>query len=242
MMSESFWCEGYSTEIRFSAKYFGIGKTAAQFQVSNKPGTKSKMGVGDMKTVGIFCRIACLCVCVFIFLGSLSQVQSQDLFRDVDQLKRDLSSLRNEVNELRSLVYDLRKMVLTIATSQKEEQPEKISGGDQQAVKQEPVVDEKEITRLACQAVGKFFEEADASLRAGDDKEASVRMREAMRHLNSSLHKYAGTHRVSKLTTIYDGLSYDVYVALELRGSIQGNQAFIDALNEHKKKYRVTCE
>jgi len=195
-----------------------------------------------MKTLGTFYRIALVSLCLVIFLGSMSQVQSQDLFRDVDQLKRDLSSLRNEVSELRSLVYDLRNAVMKITTSQNEGQPERIPAGEEKAAKPEPVVDEKEITRLACQAVGKFFEEADASLRAGDDKEASVRMREAMRHLNSSLRKYARTHRVSKLTTIYDGLSYDVYVALELRDSIQGNQAFIDALNEHKKKYRDTCE
>ena len=195
-----------------------------------------------MKAVGKFCRVAWLCLCLVIFLGSMSQVQSQDLFRDVDQLKRDLSSLRNEVSELRSLVYDLRNAVMKITSSQNEGQPERIPAGEEKAAKPEVVVDEKEITRLACQAVGKFFEEADASLRAGDDKEASVRMREAMRHLNSSLHKYSRTHRVSKLTTIYDGLSYDVYVALELRGSVQGNRAFIDALNEHKKKYRDTCE
>jgi len=194
-----------------------------------------------MKAVGTFCRIAWLCSCLVIFLGSMSQVQSQDLFRDVDQLKRDFSSLRNEVSELRSLVYDLRRAVMKTTTSQNVGQPERIPAREEKTPKPEPVVDEKEITRIACQAVGKFFEEADASLRAGGDTSAEARMREAMRHLSSSLRDYAETHRVSKLLNIYEGLTWDTYVATELRGSVQGNQEFIDKLNEHKRKYRDTC-
>jgi hypothetical protein len=106
--------------------------------------------------------------------------------------------------------------------------------------KQKPV-DEKEITRSACQAVGKFFTEVDASLRASDEKVAEARMKEALRHMNSALSDYAHTHRVSKLLNIYEGLAWDTYVAVELRQSIQGNQGFLDALNRHKKKYRETC-
>ena len=82
-----------------------------------------------MKPIGTFCQIACLCLCLVIFLGSLSQVQSQDLFRDADQIKRDLSSLRNEVSELRKSLEALRKMVLKGATSQDVGQTETMPGG-----------------------------------------------------------------------------------------------------------------
>jgi len=59
--------------------------------------TTSGMGAGDMKAVGIFCLIAGLCLCLFVFLVSQSQVRSQDLFRDGSQIEWDLSGLRNEV-------------------------------------------------------------------------------------------------------------------------------------------------
>ena len=198
------------------------------------------MRVGNMKTAGIFCRQMCLCL--VIFLGSLLQAHSQDLFRDMDQVKRDLSSLRNEVSQLRNSLEDLRKMVLRGAASQSAGRPETIPGAGVQAATQEPIVDDREITRVACQAVGKFFEEADASLRTSDETAAAMGMRAAMRRLNSSLRRYAGTQRISKLLNIYDGLSYDLDVAVGLRGSIQGNQGFMDALNEHRRKYRETCE
>jgi len=200
------------------------------------------MGVGDMKTVGMFCRIAWLCICLFIFLGSLSQVQSQDLFRDMDQVKRDLSSLRNEVDQLKSSVQRLRKMVLEGITRPNVEQRERMPAEEENAPKQEPVVDEKEVSRVACQAVGKFFEEADASVRASNKTEASARMNEAMRRLHSSLQKYAGTHKVPKLLNICDSVSYDISMAMEMRGWIRGSEEFTDALNKHKREYREACE
>jgi len=205
-------------------------------------GKTSKMGVGDMKTVGTFHRIACLCICLFIFLGSLSQVQSQDLFRDMDQVKRDLSSLRNEVDQLKSSVQSLRKMVLEGVTRPNVEQRERMPAEEENTPKQEPVVDANEATRVACQAVGKFFEEVDATVRASNKNEASARMSEAMRRLHSSLHKYAGTHKVAKLLNICDSVSYDISLAKEMRGWIRGSQEFIDALNKHKREYRQTCE
>ena len=36
-------------------------------------------------------------------------------------------------------------------------------------------------------------------------------------------------------------ITWDTYVAVDLRDSVQGNNAFIDALNEHRRKYRDTC-
>ncbi|MBI4964813.1 MAG: hypothetical protein HY913_16175 [Desulfomonile tiedjei] len=192
-----------------------------------------------MKHRLVLWRIALLSVAAL--LGSTSYVHSQDLFRDMDQVKRDLTELKNEVNQLRTLVYSLREAVLKSVTSQDQGQPEKARPKEEKAAKSEIPADDKEITREVCPVVGKFFTEVDAALKASDDSAAEARMREASRKMNASLAKYAGTHRVSKLLTIYEGLAWDTYVAVELRGSIQGNQEFIEALNRHKRKYRETC-
>ena len=66
-------------------------------------------------------------------------------------------------------------------------------------------------------------------------------MRSAFHKLNSTLQEYSKLHRVSKLLGIYEGLAWDTYVAVELSGSIQGNQEFIKTLNAHKRKYNETC-
>jgi hypothetical protein len=160
----------------------------------------------------------------------------------MDQVKRDLSSLRNEVDQLKSSVQRLRKMVLEGVTRPNVEQRERMPAEEENTPKQEPVVGENEVTQVACQAVGKFFEEADASVRASNKTEASARMNEAMRSLHSSLHNYAGTHKVSKLLNICDSVSYDISMAMEMRGWIRGSQEFIDALNQHKREYREACE
>jgi hypothetical protein len=115
-------------------------------------------------------------------------------------------------------------------------------GGGEQAAKQEPVVDEKEITRLACQAVGKFFEQADVSVRGSNKTEASARMNEAMQRLRSSLGNHARAHDVSKLLNICESVYYDISLAAGFRGGIQGNQEFVGALNKHKREYREICE
>ena len=64
-----------------------------------------------MKNGWTFSQVALLFIA--ISFGSISNVQSQDLFREMDQLKREISDLKNEVSNLRNLVYDLRKSVLS---------------------------------------------------------------------------------------------------------------------------------
>jgi vacuolar-type H+-ATPase subunit I/STV1 len=198
-------------------------------------------GVGCMKNIWMLWRIAVFSLVAF--LGSIPCAHSQDVLRDLNQVKSELSDLRNEVSQLRTLVYSLREAVLKSVTSHDQETVKKTPPKESQPapMKKQKPVDEKEITRSACQAVGKFFTEVDASLRASDEKVAEARMREALRHMNSALSDYAHTHRVSKLLNIYEGLAWDTYVAVELRQSIQGNQGFLDALKRHKKKYRETC-
>jgi len=174
-----------------------------------------------------------------ILLGSISNAQSQDIFREMDQLKKEISDLKNEVSNLRNLVYDLRKAVLTSATDQ---QPsEKVTPKEEKVAKPEQPVDEKQVTKVACQAVGKFFSEAEASVRASDASVAEARMKKALKNLNASLQEYAKTHRVSKLLGIYEGLAWDTYVAVELRRSVQGNEDFLKVLGQHKQKYIDTC-
>ena len=195
-----------------------------------------------MSHVGTWSLIFCLLIVVFV--GSASNVQAQDLFRDMDQVKRELSSLRNEVSNLRNLVYDLRSAVLKLTASQDQARSGKAApkeGKEEQAPKPEAAVDEKQVTIAVCQAVGKFFEDVETILRAPDSSTAEEEMRKAFRTMNSTLQSYARTHRVSKLLNIYEGLAWDAYVAVELREGIQGNQEFIEALNKHKRKYVETC-
>lgn len=178
---------------------------------------------------------------VAIFLGSISNVKSQDLFREMDQIKKEVTVLRNEVTNLRTLVYDLRKAVLRTVTASDQQTPEKEPPKEQKAAQPAQPVDEKQVTRAACQAVGKFFSEAEASVRASNSSTAEARMKKALQNMNSALQEYAETHRVSKLLSIYEGLAWDTYVAVELRQSIQGNEEFLKALGRHKQKYIDTC-
>jgi hypothetical protein len=197
------------------------------------------MGAGYMKNCCRYSRVFLLFVAVF--LGSISSVQSQDVFREMDQLKKEISDLKNEVSNLRNLVYDLRKAVLTSATATNQQPSEKVATKEEKVVKPEQPVDEKQVTKVACQAVGKFFSEAEASVRASDASVAKARMKKALQNMNSSLQEYARTHRVSKLLSIYEGLAWDTYVAVELRGSVQGNEDFLKTLAQHKQKYIDTC-
>lgn len=178
---------------------------------------------------------------VAIFLGSISNVQSQDLFREMDQLKKELTDLKNEVANLRTMVYDLRKAVLKTAVEPDRQTPEKEPPKEEKGAKPAPPVDEKQVTRAACQAVGKFFSEAEAAVRASNSSTAQAMMKKALQNMNSVLEEYAKTHRVSKLLNIYEGLAWNTYVAVELRQSVQGNEEFLKALKRHKQKYIDTC-
>jgi hypothetical protein len=198
------------------------------------------MGAEHMKKVQTWSTIPWLLL--VIFLGSVSVSQSQDLVRQVDQLKEDLVDLRNEVNALKTLVYGLRKAMLESAPVPPAQQmTEKTPPKKQTVAKAEPAADEKELTRVICKAVGKFFVEADASLRQSNSTAARDSMNRALLNLTSALEGYSGTHRVSKLLSIYEGLAWDTYVAVALRQSIQGNEEFIASLNAHRRKYNDTC-
>jgi hypothetical protein len=197
------------------------------------------MGAGDMKNCWRYSRVFLLFVAVF--LGSISSVQSQDVFREMDQLKKEISDLKNEVSNLRNLVYDLRRAVLKSATAEGQQTSEKTAPKEEKAATPAQPVDEKQVTKLACQAVGKFFSEAEASVRASDASVAEARMKKALQNMNSSLQEYARTHRVSKLLSIYEGLAWDTYVAVDLRRSVQGNEDFLKVLGQHKQKYIDTC-
>ncbi len=176
-----------------------------------------------------------------IFLGSLSNVCAQDLFREMDQLKGQLSDLKNEVRELKDLVYGLRKAVLKSFASQDQRPSPPAPAKEENVVKQENALDEKQLTGIICQTVGKFFSEAEAILKAGNASTAEARMRKAVWDLNSALQSYDRIHRVAKILKIYEGLAWDAYVAVELRQSVAGNVEFLEALKKHKQKYAETC-
>ena len=165
----------------------------------------------------------------------MSDAQSQDIFREIDQVKRDMSDLRNELNDLKNQFYGLRQSILRSVASQDQPTPG-TQPKEEPIVKQETSVDEKQLTDSICQAVGKFFAEVDVVLRMSDSGAADDRMRGAFHKLNSTLQEYSRLHRVSKLLGIYDDLAWDTYVAVELTGSVQGNEDFIKTINNHKRK------
>ncbi len=192
-----------------------------------------------MGSLGLWLRIVGLMV--VISLGSISNVESQDLFREMDQLKRQLSDVRNELRELKDVVYGLRRAALKAIASQEERQSPERQPSQPTVAKQENVLDETQATNIICKTVGKFFSEAETILRASDASTANVRMKQAVRNLDTSLKGYAGMHRVAKILNIYEGLAWDAYVAVELRDSVAGNEEFRAALLKHKRKYVETC-
>jgi hypothetical protein len=194
-----------------------------------------------MKANGAYATISLLLL--VILLSPISQVSAQDLFRQMNDLKQQVSDLRREVDSLKSVVYDVRRAILGSAAAQGGEKAEQKPANEQQAPKPEaePQMDEAQLTKIICRSIGVFFSEADAALRQSDSDVAQEGMRKALNKLTSSLHGYTGTHRVSKLLSIYEGLAWDTYTAVQLRGSIAGNQDFLKVLAKHKQKYNETC-
>jgi len=192
-----------------------------------------------MKNFGMRSRVFWLMA--VIFLAFVSNAQSQDIFREMAQVKKEISDLKKKLNDLNNLVYELRKVVLESGTAPTQISAEKVPRKEEAAPKQEASVNEEELTRVICQAVGKFFTEAEASLRMSNSSAAQAKMNEALAKLTSTLHGYPRTHRVSKLLNIYEGVAWDTYVAVQQRESVPGNEEFIRLLGQHKQKYLDTC-
>jgi hypothetical protein len=192
-----------------------------------------------MKHIGTLSRLSCLVL--LVFLVSLSEVQSQGQLTDVSQLKKEVSDLRNEIQRLTNLMLQMRKVVLESTIAAQEREDKKAPSQEQEMVKKEPPVDEAQLTKTICRAVGIFFSEAEAALRMSDPSAAELGMRQAQHKLTSTLQGYTRTRRVSKLLDIYEGLAWDTYTAVRLRPSIEGDQTFIETLQKHKQKYLETC-
>jgi len=176
---------------------------------------------------------------MLVLAGSVSSVQAQDLFREVDQMKRDLADMRSELQSLKDLVYEMRKVLLERVTAPRQQRTENVPPEQTKPVQEE--VNEEQLTKIICSAVGTFFSDAEAALRMNDADAAQSAMDKASRKLTSSLKGYSTTHRVSKILKIYDGLAWDTYMAVQLRQSIPGNADFIKMLDKHKQKFRDTC-
>jgi len=176
-----------------------------------------------------------------ICLVWIAPAHSQDLFSQMDQVKKDVSDLKAQVQQLSNLVYDMRRVLLEAAIGTEQKGAEQAPPAEAKTVKEEAPVNEEQLTRVICEAVGTFFSEAEAVLRTSDGFSANSRMNNVLKKLTSALQGYSETHRVSKLMKIYDGLAWDTYTAVQLRGSVAGNEEFIKVLGEHKKKYLATC-
>ncbi len=193
-----------------------------------------------MQFIGKCSKIFCFLIA--ILLVSMSNVQSQDIFREMSQVKSDLSTLKNEVNDLKRLVLELRRVILEQVIVPAGQAPGTVRVGDQAKKGKKPSPkDEEQITKIACKSVGQFFVEAEAALRSSDPSIARSRMHNAMQKLTLALQDYSRTHRVTKLLRIYDGLAWDTYTAVQLRQSITGNEDFLAQLRKHKKKFIETC-
>jgi hypothetical protein len=192
-----------------------------------------------MKNIGTSLRVFSLLVLVFFV--SLSDARSQDVFREVDQLKKDISQLRNEVENLRSLVYEMRSVVLERVVAPGAQKTEKAPAAQQETAKKEEPVDEAQLTKIICKTVGVYFVEAEAALRMSDPDAADAAMRAAVQKMDAALKGYSATHRVNKLMNIYEDLAWDTYEAVQQRGSIAGNAGFLEFFRKHKQKYNDTC-
>ncbi len=181
-----------------------------------------------------------------ILLGSISELSAQDLFRQMDQLKQQISDLKKEVDSLRTIVYEVRRVVLESAAAQDSGKSDEKSPKEQKAAKAEPQepepqLDEAELTKIICRAIGNFFSEAEAMVRQSDSAVAEAGMRKALQKLTSTLHGYRSAHRVDKLLNIYEGVAWDTYTAVQMRESVAGNADFMRVLARHKQKYNETC-
>ncbi len=192
-----------------------------------------------MKNKGLWLWVFSLLAVVSF--GPMSDAQSQDIFREMDQVKKDVSALRNEVNELKDQINGLRQAILKSVASQDQSASGQAPPKEKAAKKQEMSVHEEQLTDSICQTVGKFFVEVDSALAMSDSSAADEKMKKAFHRMNSTLQHYSSLHRVSKLLGIYEGLAWDTYVAVELSGSVQGNEQFIKTINKHKQKYNETC-
>jgi hypothetical protein len=203
--------------------------------------THTKRRTVNMKANSAYAKITLLLL--VILLSPISRASAQDLFRQMNDLKQQVSDLKMEVDSLRSQVYEVRKAILESAAAQDGAKADQKSVSELQTPKPEPQpqVDEAELTKIICRAIGVFFSEADAALRQNDSDVAQESMRKALNKLTNSLHGYTTTHRVSKLLSIYEGVAWDTYTAVQLRGSIEGNQDFLRVLAKHKQKYSETC-
>jgi len=177
----------------------------------------------------------------FICMLLASPAHSQDLFSQMDQVKKDIADLKAQVQQLSNMVYDMRRVLLGTAIGSEQKKGEQGQPGETKTVKQEPPVDEEQLTKIICEAVGTFFSEAEAVLKTTDSASANSRMNNVLKKLNAAVEPYSGTHRVSKLMNIYDGLAWDTYTAVQLRYSVSGNEDFIRTLQAHKQKYLSTC-
>ncbi len=191
-----------------------------------------------MKKAVVFYRGSLLPL-IFLLLGSASSAQSQDIFREMDQIKRELAETRNEVKILSGLVYEMRRVLLKSATAPPQEWAEKAPPRQTKPV--EDKLDQEQVTKIVCSAVGTFFSETDEALRMNDADAAQSAVSKAFRKLTSSVKGYSRTHRVSKLLDIYEGLAWDTYTAVKLRERMRDKAEFIEMLNKHRQKFRDTC-
>lgn len=192
-----------------------------------------------MRTVGSLARISCFFL--IFFLCSVPTVQSQDLFREMNKLKGDLATMKSELNSLKQLVFELRREILGQVADPERQARKRPPAREQQKAEKAPVLDEEQLTKIICRAVGKFFSEAESALKSSDAARARSEMHKALQRLNGALYDYSKTHRVSKLLNIYEGLAWSTYSAVQLRQSITGNQDFLSVLKKHKQRYIDTC-
>lgn len=192
-----------------------------------------------MKKRGRYWRAIWLTLATFLALAP--NVLAQDLFREMNQLKKEVAELKQELGDLRNLVIELRRAMLKSVEESGRQITEKSRPTEEKAVKETPAPDEEQMTKTICRAVGQFFSEADVALRSRDASSATSEMDKALHKLYSAVHPYSGTHRVSKLLDIYEGLAWSTYTAVQMRQSVSGNEDFLKALNKHRQRYIDTC-
>ncbi len=181
-------------------------------------------------------RGVALCILgVFCSLSFSTEVHSQDIFSQLDQLRDQLNTLQQEVSNLKAVVYTLEKQAPKPATTPSppltERKPQKRLG----------TLEKKEAKSLACKAGEKFLVAVDAALALNNEPEAERRMDRAMADLRAALHPYEEDKEVAKFLSLAEALAWDTYTAVGLRTSVEGDSEFLRYIAQSKRRFAIFC-
>jgi|GEM_PF-4937447 len=189
---------------------------------------KGKRMFGLTRTVVLVAALA---------VGLVSEVRSQDLFTDMQQVKQDIEELKRQVEELRQMVYSLAKPVPKPSAP-----PQQPPAGQQPPRPDTKPPDFAKIKPAVCQAVEKYLAALDANLRLTDAVRVQESMSRALAELVAVLNGYSSSPEVIRLLELADEINWDAYSEQAVKDTGQDAQAFKENIARHKKSFRAYCQ